>query len=140
MTPKILLMSDIHITEAGTDIVGLDPQSRFQRCLDHAARHHGDASHLYLMGDLTHHGTQAEYEILREILSAQPFPLTLMLCNHDCRGPFAQVFPEQSATFQQGHRFWRNPHPISRHVRRERPRQAQWPDVLGSHKLVAGTA
>ena len=69
MTPKILLMSDIHITELGTDIVGLDPQSRFRRCLDHAAKHHGDASHLYLMGDLTYHGMQPEYEILRKILS-----------------------------------------------------------------------
>ena len=99
MTPKILLMSDIHITETGTDIVGLDPQSRFQRCLEHAARHHGDASHLYLMDDLTHHGTQTEYEILRGILSAQPFPVTLMLGNHDRRGPFAQVFSKQSTTF-----------------------------------------
>ena len=70
MTSKILLMSDIHITVSGTDIVGLDPQSRFRRCLDHAARHHEDASHLFLMGDLTHYGTQVEYEILREILSA----------------------------------------------------------------------
>ena len=104
MTPKILLMSDIHITELGTDIVSLDPQSRFRRCLDHAAKHHGDASHLYLMGDLTHHGTQPGYEILREILSAQPFPVTLMLGNHDRRGPFAQVFSKQSTTFQQGHK------------------------------------
>ena len=73
MAPKILLMSDIHITKTGTDIVGLDPQSRFRRLLDHAVRHRWDASHLYLMGDLTHHGTQAEYEILPEILGAQPF-------------------------------------------------------------------
>ena len=49
MTSKILLMSDIHITVSGTDIVGLDPQSRFRRCLDYAARHHEDASHLFLM-------------------------------------------------------------------------------------------
>ena len=76
MTPKILLMSNIYITETGTDIVCLDPQSRFRRFLDHAVRHRWDASHLYLMGDLTHHGTQPEYEILREILSAQPFPVT----------------------------------------------------------------
>jgi hypothetical protein len=24
--------------------------------LDHAAQHHADAAHLFLMGDLTHHG------------------------------------------------------------------------------------
>ena len=40
---------------------------------------------------------------MREILSAQPFPVTLMLGNHDRRRPFAKVCFEQSATFQQGH-------------------------------------
>ncbi|WP_347821669.1 hypothetical protein [uncultured Planktomarina sp.] len=43
-------MSDIHITEPGTQIIGLDPAARFQSCLDHAAQHHADAAHLFLMG------------------------------------------------------------------------------------------
>ena len=103
MTPKVILMSDLHITEPGTHIVGLDPACRFRRCLDHATLHHAEACHLFLMGDLTHHGRDAEYVILREILSAQPFPATLMLGNHDRRGPFAQVFPEHSEAFQHGH-------------------------------------
>lgn len=108
MTPKILLMSDIHITELGTNIVGLDPQACFQRCLDHAAHHHGDASHLFLMGDLTHHGVYAEYEILKKILSEQPFPVTLMLGNHDRRKPFAKVFRNRSTAFQHGHQDFGN--------------------------------
>ena len=33
MAEKILLMSDIHITEPGTQIIGLDPAARFRRCL-----------------------------------------------------------------------------------------------------------
>ena len=103
MTPKVLLMSDLHITEPGTHIVGLNPVCRFRRCLDHATLHHAEACHLFLMGDLTHHGTDAEYGILREILSSQPFPVTLMLGNHDRRGPFARIFPEHSDAFQQGH-------------------------------------
>ena len=49
MAAKILLMSDIHITEPGTQIIGLDPAARFQSCLDHAAQHHADAAHLFLM-------------------------------------------------------------------------------------------
>ena len=39
MTAKLLLMSDIHITEPGTQIIGLDPSDRFRRCLAHAAQH-----------------------------------------------------------------------------------------------------
>ena len=56
MKKKILLMSDLHITEPGVDIVGLDPTTRFRACLEHASKHHADASHLFLMGDLTHQG------------------------------------------------------------------------------------
>jgi hypothetical protein len=93
------------------------------------------------MGDLAHHSTQVKCEILREILSAQPFPVTLMLGNHDRHGPFAQVFPGQSATFQQGRQdFGATPHPIARHIRRERPQQAQRPGVPSASKLVAHTA
>ena len=43
MTEKILLMSDIHITEPGVAIVGLNPAIRFQRCLEHAAIRHSRA-------------------------------------------------------------------------------------------------
>ena len=97
MISEILLMSDIYITKPGTDIVGLDPQSRFQRFLDHASRHHADSSRLFLMGDLAQHSTQAEYKTLREILSSQPFLVTSMLGNNDRHGPFAKVFLEHSA-------------------------------------------
>ena len=106
MTAKLLLMSDIHITEPGTQIIGLDPSARFRRCLDHAAQHHADAAHLFLMGDLTHHGGAAQYEALKQCLADQPFPVTLMLGNHDRRKAFAEVFPELAAGFRQGrHRF-----------------------------------
>ena len=37
MIEKILLMSDIHITEPGVCIVGLDPITRFKACLEHAS-------------------------------------------------------------------------------------------------------
>ena len=118
----------------------LDPQSQFQRCLDHSARHQKGASH-FLKGDLTHRGTQVEYEILRDILNAQPFPVTLILGNHDRRGLFAQVFLGQSAAFQQGHQdFGATPHPIAPHIRRERPQQAERPAMLGASKLAADTA
>ena len=69
MAEKILLMSNIHITEPGTQIIGLDPAARFRRCLAHAAEHHADAAHLFLMDDLTHHWQVAQYKILKQCLA-----------------------------------------------------------------------
>lgn len=57
------MKSDIHITEPGVNIAGLDPISRFKRCLEHVSDHYSDASHLFLMGDLTHHGLYEEYNL-----------------------------------------------------------------------------
>jgi len=102
MTEKILLMSDIHITEPGVSIVGLDPITRFKACLEHASIHHADASHLFLMGDLTHHGLATEYKVLENVLKNQPFPITLMLGNHDRRDMFSEIFPKLTARFQHG--------------------------------------
>ena len=102
MAAKILLMSDIHITEPGNQIIGLDPAARFRRCLEHAAEHHADAAHLFIMGDLAHHGRVSQYEIFKQCLADQPFPVTLMLGNHDRRGAFAEVFLECAAGFRHG--------------------------------------
>ena len=104
MTKKILLMPDIHITELGVHIAGLDPVSRFKRCLEHASNHHSDASHLFLMGDLTHHGLYEEYKILKDILDNQSFKTTLMLGNHDRRTPFQKFFQTSQQTFSTDHK------------------------------------
>ena len=82
MSDKILLMSDIHITEPGVDIFGLNPADRFRLCLQDAVEHHADARHFFLMGDLTEHGHYNEYKVLEAILKNQPFEFTLMLGNH----------------------------------------------------------
>jgi len=74
MTAKLLLMSDIHITEPGTQIIGLDPSARFRRCLDHAAQHHADAAHLFLMGDLTHHGGVSQYKAFKTMPCRSTLP------------------------------------------------------------------
>ena len=102
MSEKILLMSDIHITEPGVNIFGLDPADRFRRCLEDAIEHHADARHLFLMGDLTEHGHYNEYKILEEILQNQPFEFTLMLGNHDRRFMFLKAFPNLIEGFQHG--------------------------------------
>ena len=95
-------MADTHITGPGVHIFGLNPAQRLRRCLDHAAKHHGDAVHLFLLGDLTDSGLHSQYKILKEILDNQPFDRTLMLGNHDCRGTFLDIFPDISRGYQQG--------------------------------------
>ncbi|GHA52226.1 3',5'-cyclic adenosine monophosphate phosphodiesterase CpdA [Amylibacter ulvae] len=90
---KILVMTDIHLCEAGETIIGLDPLDQFQRALDHAAKTHPDAKALFLTGDLTHAGTPAQYQALKSAIDGYPIPITLLIGNHDEREPFLAAFP-----------------------------------------------
>jgi 3',5'-cyclic AMP phosphodiesterase CpdA len=99
---KLLVFTDLHIIEAGQDIIGLDPAMRFAEGLAHALAHHPDASGLVLMGDLTHHGRPAQYERLIDILAPVKIPITYLLGNHDDRAMFRKLFPEASVT-SSGH-------------------------------------
>ena len=94
---KILLFSDLHFT-TGDTIIGLDPAVRFDEALAHALADHSDASHIIFMGDLTHHGTVAEFTRLKDRFDALPLPYTVIPGNHDRRAPFAEVFGTE---FQQ---------------------------------------
>ncbi|MGI3186329.1 phosphodiesterase [Nioella aestuarii] len=91
---KILVMTDLHITPEGQTIIGLDPGARLEAGLAHAGKAHPDADRLVLMGDLTHHGTAEEYARLKSALSDLPWPVTLMIGNHDTRAGFLACFPE----------------------------------------------
>ena len=91
---KLIVMTDLHVTEDGVQIIGLDPLARLRDGLAHAARHHPDADRLILTGDLTHHGTEAEYRRLRAALDGLPWPVSMTLGNHDRRAGFAAVFPD----------------------------------------------
>ena len=102
MSKKILLMTDIHITNHEINIIGLNPALRFRHCLEHASSYHADASHLFILGDLTHNGSYDEYKILERLLKNQPFPVTLMLGNHDNRSAFSAVFSNRAEPFQHG--------------------------------------
>lgn len=91
---KLLVMTDLHIVAQGETIIGIDPAIRLRSALKHAYRTHGDAKCLLLTGDLTHHGTQVEYERLRDILAEFPLPIHMTLGNHDDRENFLRVFPD----------------------------------------------
>ena len=90
---KILVMTDLHMTPEGARIIGLDPAARLAAGLAHAARVHPDADRLVLMGDLTHHGAPEEYARLQALLDNLPWPVTLMIGNHDTRATFRAAFP-----------------------------------------------
>ena len=91
---KLLVMTDLHITEVGTTIIGLDPAVRLSETLAHAVKHQSDADHLILTGDLTHNGTPLEYDRLKETLQDLPWPVSLLIGNHDNRANFRRAFPD----------------------------------------------
>ncbi len=99
---KILVLTDLHIREAGQTIIGLDPMARFLAVLEAALAHHGDAEALVLLGDLTHAGKAAEYARLAEVLARVHVPVLPMLGNHDRRAAFLAAFPQAPVT-KSGH-------------------------------------
>ena len=95
---KLLVFTDLHLVDAGEEIIGLDPAKRFAEGLAHALAQHPDAAGLVLMGDLTHHGRTAQFEQLRDLLADVPMPVTFMMGNHDNRDVFRRVFPDANVS------------------------------------------
>ena len=87
---KLLILTDLHITQPGTPIIGLDPMARLRSVLSRALRDHPDAVHMIFLGDLTHHGLPQEYSRLRDVvenlITPQGPPLLATIGNHDKRG------------------------------------------------------
>jgi 3',5'-cyclic AMP phosphodiesterase CpdA len=92
---KIIVFTDIHITAAGEEIIGLDPLARFAAGLSHAVDRHRDATRIVITGDLTHHGRPDQYARLRAALKDCPLPVSLMIGNHDHRAGFRAAFPDE---------------------------------------------
>lgn len=95
---KILVTTDIHITRPGKQIIGLDPVERFTRVLAKAASDHPDADRMIVTGDLTHWGGANEYDRLKQCLGGLPWPVDLMMGNHDNRENFRRAFPDAPTT------------------------------------------
>lgn len=95
---KLICMTDIHITDEGDKIIGLDPLERFIMARDAALERHADAEAMILMGDLTHHGRVSQYERLAPALAHIPMPVIKMIGNHDRREAFMEVFPDTPVT------------------------------------------
>lgn len=95
---KLIAITDLHITNAQQDIIGLDPLARFQAVLQAALADHSDAKAIVLMGDLTHHGTPDQYARLAEALADCQLPVIPLLGNHDRRDAFLAAFPATALT------------------------------------------
>jgi 3',5'-cyclic AMP phosphodiesterase CpdA len=95
---KILIFTDIHMRSMGRTIIGLNPQTQFENALNHAIKTHPDAEHIILLGDLTHSGHPAEFEMVKDTIADCPIPVTYMLGNHDRRDHFATIFPDITMT------------------------------------------
>lgn len=105
---SFLHLTDLHVTpEGAAPLYGLDPAERLAEAVADMAARHGPGgaapvAFAVVTGDLTHHGEPGAYARLRALLEPLPFPVHLMLGNHDDRAAFTEAFP---ATPRDDHGF-----------------------------------
>ncbi len=91
---KIIQLTDTHLMPSGHSVNGIDPEKQLRAAVADIVEKHADADLLVMTGDLCNHGDPEAYAILKDILSSVPFPVRLMLGNHDDRANFVAAFPE----------------------------------------------
>lgn len=91
---KIIQITDTHLLPPGETLWGIDPAAQLRLALDDIRTRHADADLLAITGDLCNDGDPAAYAMLREMLEGLPFPVRLMLGNHDARPAFLDDFPD----------------------------------------------
>ena len=100
MAPFCFLhFTDPHLPPPGETVLGGDPAPALAAALADAAERHGPggpipASFAVFTGDLVRDGEPAAYARLREMLAGLPWPVHLLLGNHDDRGAFRAAFPD----------------------------------------------
>ena len=91
---KVLVLTDTHVSNPGSLVKGKDSAALLLRTLDKAAHEHPDAECAVIAGDLVHWGGPGEYAAFRDCLNDRPWPIHLMLGNHDNRQKFVEAFPD----------------------------------------------
>lgn len=91
---KLVILSDLHLTQPGERLDGIDPHQRLATAIDRINAVHADADLVVLAGDLTDRARTVAYEALRKALKGLRPPWTATLGNHDNRDVFARVFGE----------------------------------------------
>ena len=99
MAPFCFLhFTDPHVPPSGETVQGSDPTPGLAAALADAAVHHAPdgalpASFAVFTGDLVRDGEAAAYARLRDALDGLPWPIHLLLGNHDDRYAFRAAFP-----------------------------------------------
>ncbi len=99
MAPFCFLhFTDPHVPPPGEAVGGTDPTGGLAAALADAALRHGPdgalpAAFAVFTGDLVRDGEAAAYARLREELGDLPWPVHLLLGNHDDRAAFRAAFP-----------------------------------------------
>jgi 3',5'-cyclic-AMP phosphodiesterase len=99
MAPFCFLhFTDPHLPPPGEEVMGGDPAPALAAALYDAAERHGPggplpAAFAVMTGDLVRDGEFDAYARLRGMLDGLPWPVHLLLGNHDDRGAFHEAFP-----------------------------------------------
>lgn len=95
-TNQILILTDIHV---GSDKPenGIYNDKQLSLSLELVNELCPNADLLVVMGDLTHNGTQEQYQRFKELMEPAKMPVQLMIGNHDNVANYATAFPETVA-------------------------------------------
>lgn len=91
---KIIQLTDTHLMPSGVAVNAVDPEKQLRAAAADILEKHADADLLVMTGDLCNYGDPEAYQILLDILAPMPFPVRLMLGNHDDRPNFIAAFPD----------------------------------------------
>jgi len=89
---KFLHITDTHLVEPGKMLKGLDPQNRFNACVNDIILHHSDAECCVITGDLADQGEPSAYEFLAQELEHFDLPCHVLMGNHDHRQSVLSFF------------------------------------------------
>lgn len=89
---KLIIVSDLHLRDPDGSESAFDQAARIGKCLDRVAEICPAAACCIITGDLADSGEAAAYSWLKHKLNSLPFPVVLMLGNHDDREAFLGVF------------------------------------------------
>jgi 3',5'-cyclic AMP phosphodiesterase CpdA len=91
----IAQISDLHVQPAGAKAYGIVDTNQFLRAaVQQLNRLRPQPDLVVATGDLVDERTQAEYEMLRELLAPLQAPLYFVMGNHDDRTAFRRMFPD----------------------------------------------
>ncbi len=65
---KIIHVTDTHLISPGETLHELDPEGRFEACMEDIILTHSDAECIVITGDLADKGESVAYEVLQKLL------------------------------------------------------------------------